>query len=124
MSTSQATLQEPSFDWAATKVLAQVLVPPRASRARRLASAAALARCGASTKMVDWLASEIAKLEKRGVAAPFIFTDMKHWLPEWLEAARVNVNDDPALRAERLEKFRESLADHKIHLRSGKTTTG
>ena len=34
--------------------------------------------------------------------------------PAWLEAARVNVNDDPALRAERLEKFRESLGDHKI----------
>ena len=41
--------------------------------------------------------------------------------PEWLEAARVNVNDDPALRAGRLEKFRESLDDHKIHLRSGMT---
>ena len=42
--------------------------------------------------------------------------------PAWLEAARVNVNDDPALRADRLEKFRESLADHKIHLRSGTTS--
>ena len=40
--------------------------------------------------------------------------------PAWLEAARVNVNDDPALRATRLEKFRESLAEHKIHLRSSK----
>ena len=38
--------------------------------------------------------------------------------PAWLEAARINVNDDPALRATRLEKFRESLAEHKIHLRS------
>ena len=43
--------------------------------------------------------------------------------PAWLEAARFNVNDDPALRATRLKKFRESLADHKIHLRSGMTST-
>ena len=37
-----------------------------------------------STKMTDWLASEARKLEKRGVAEPFVFTDMKHWLPAWM----------------------------------------
>ena len=41
--------------------------------------------------------------------------------PEWLEAARLNVNDDPALREDRLKKFREALDEHKIHLRSGMT---
>ena len=34
--------------------------------------------------MADWLASEVRKLEKRAVAEPFVFTDMKHWLPAWM----------------------------------------
>ena len=37
--------------------------------------------------------------------------------PEWQEAAKINVNDDPALRVSRLKAFREALVDRKIHLR-------
>ena len=37
--------------------------------------------------------------------------------PEWQEAAKINVNDDPTLRVSRLKGFREALADQKIHLR-------
>lgn len=36
---------------------------------------------------MDWLATEISKQQRRGVAAPFIFADLRYWLPEWLEGA-------------------------------------
>jgi hypothetical protein len=39
--------------------------------------------------------------------------------PAWQEAARVNVNDDPKLRAGRMAKFKELLAEKEIELQPG-----
>ena len=47
-----------------------------------------------SSKMADWLASEIRKLEKRGTKNPFVFTDMKKWIPAWLVPGGAHDADD------------------------------
>ena len=47
-----------------------------------------------SSQMADWLASEIRKLEKRGTRNPFVFTDMKKWLPAWMVPGDAHGADD------------------------------
>ena len=76
-------LKEVKFD-----DLSPALWPRRARvtrfRPRRRRCSRALDR----TARVDGLASEIAKLEKKGLVKPFIYADLRQWVPLGMEPAR------------------------------------
>lgn len=68
--------------------LSPALWPRRVPAARRRSRRRRGLRARDRTARVDGLASEIAKLEKKGLAKPFICADLRQWIPLGIEPAR------------------------------------
>jgi hypothetical protein len=63
-----------------------------------------------SSEAVDHVATEVARLMKRGIAQPFIYVILLHWLPHWAEL-KGQVRDDLPQESEQSQGFQaRSLA--------------
>ena len=63
-----------------------------------------------SSEAVDHVATEVARLLKKGIAQPFIYVNLKPWLPHWAEL-QGQVRDDLPQESEQSQGFQaRSLA--------------
>ena len=57
-----------------------------------------------SSEAVDHVATEVARLLKKGIAQPFIYVNLKPWLPHWAEL-QGQVRDDLPQESEQSQGF-------------------
>jgi hypothetical protein len=80
------------------------------SKIDTLSMAGLISSAWPSSEAVDHVATEVARLMKRGIAQPFIYVILLHWLPHWAEL-KGQVRDDLPQESEQSQGFQaRSLA--------------
>ena len=80
------------------------------SKMNTLSMAGLISSAWPSSEAVDHVAIEVARLLKKGIAQPFIYVNLKPWLPHWAEL-QGQVRDDLPQESEQSQGFQaRSLA--------------
>ena len=74
------------------------------SKMNTLSMAGLISSAWPSSEAVDHVATEVARLLKKGIAQPFIYVNLKPWLPHWAEL-QGQVRDDPPQESEQSQGF-------------------
>ena len=66
------------------------------------------AKCWPKAHLVNRLATEAARLRKNGVSKPFVYTDVKQWVPEYAVDSRTEEDERPEEVAKEVRQLAEA----------------